>query len=227
MAQRPPAFTKKENTQIDSSFTVDTDKTGVMDMPSVTRLLNRKSLGLTSHQPTAGPITRKAQRRVSLGQDLIEWTDPVLASEADPMGKGLLILAKKGMTSALFLALASATKNTNLPNFVGSAAYAAKQKKSLWSGIQWNPALVPSVWNALVKNGHVELGPPGTNTNIKSNRNIVRAAMGIHQEEWLILVRVGPENACRGILALVSEKSLVSSLPEAIGFIYEPVAKAA
>jgi hypothetical protein len=63
-----------------------------------------------------------------------------------------------------------------------------------------------------VRNGAVEIPPPGTMTNMESSRNVVRSAFGCASMEWLTLVRVGPQNSCRGVLALVSNQSIFQAI---------------
>ena len=55
----------------------------------------------------------------------------------------------------------------------------------------------------------------------------VRAAFGVSLEEYLILVRVGPLSACRGILALISTESRVRSVELQMPVLESPLKKAA
>jgi hypothetical protein len=277
----------KENT---STFTVDHETSDSIDMPSVTKLLNRKSLGLKksppspqpvspvksdsntqpkipppsvkpplpvpepSHMPSSGieisitasdapttieietssspvqsepstptpiavapPRIQRAQRKATRSiQPLIIWEVPLLESGADPLGKGIAIMLKRGATQALFLSITPPPSGSPVPHFVSTATVLPGTKLNLWTGLKWDPTVVPEMWNFFVKSGQVELSPPGTRTNQSSHRNVVRAAFGVLQTEWLLLVRVGTANACRGVVAFTSLQSLLTQLDEAL-----------
>jgi hypothetical protein len=124
-------------------------------------------------------------------------------------------LLEKGAISALFLAITPPPAGSPVPHFLGTAAAFAptgaatsKTKLELWSGLKWDPTVVPELWNYFVRAGFVELSPPGTMTNVASTRNVVRAAFGCAPDEWLTLVSAGTPNACRGVLAILSKASL-------------------
>lgn len=297
-----------------SSFTVDHDSTGVVDMPSVTKLLNRKSLELSGSSkpdskagpnspppipptefsqaappplvpppaseptaivldvPSAAPSSTAAPPSSSGGQPgeitlsisdsdvplqlessggapasphsasatspatakvqaakprperrtatrLVLWDVKQLKNGPDPLGRGLSSLIDKGVQASLFLAITSAPAGSPVPHFNASAAIAGSDRLRVWTGLKWDPTVVPELWNLFVRTGHVELSPPGTQTNIKSNRNVVRAAFGVNQSEWLLLVRAGPASHCRGVLALITQRSLLTELQAAIPLI--------
>jgi hypothetical protein len=137
----------------------------------------------------------------------------MLKGGPDPLGKGLSILLEKGAASALFLAITPPPPGAKIPHFAAAAsAKPTPDKIRLWTGLRWDPAAVPQVWNALLKSGYMEFHPPGLVTNVGSRRNIIRAAFGLAQDEILTLIRVGPVAACRGILAIYSSRSLLIEL---------------
>ena len=53
-------------------------------------------------------------------------------------------------------------------------------------------------------------------TNQISHRNVVRSAFGIQRSECLLILQVGPKDACRGIIAVVSNQSLLDNLKDAL-----------
>jgi hypothetical protein len=146
---------------------------------------------------------------------LLSWTREDLSVGSDPLGKALVSLIDGGVSKALFLAIQSTPGNT-LPVFAASAAVNAGTKSAIWTGLRWDPQVLPDIWNQLVTVGYVELPPPGTMTNMHSARNVSRAAFDIGNEECLALVRVGTAQQCRGILVLTSRKSLIASVKQVL-----------
>ena len=272
-----------------SEFTFDAERTGSVDVPSVTKLLNRKSLGmpeasavpknfnvspdlkLAATQPSKAPaqdqpipievsvsadavpfeLTGNIQISVSEGgsqkapappvakvqlavirehKDLVQlilWDQVQMKGGADPLGRGIAALFEKGAHSALFLSIRAADQTLGVPKFMASACVQPGMKQVLWTGLQWDPKVVPELWNHFIKAGFVELAPPGNLTNEKSTRNVVRGAFGLQKEEWLLLVRAGPPNQCRGVLALLSTRSLVPELKDSLALITAQIPKVA
>jgi hypothetical protein len=171
---------------------------------------------------TAKPRTAE-QRSV---QRMTLWDIKQLKSGNDPLGKGLAILLERGARHALFLSLVAAPAGSPVPHFLASAAIAPRERLKLWTGLRWDPTIVPSLWNLFVRTGHAELPPPGAETDISSNRNVVRAAFGVGHDEWLLLVRTGPVNQCRGVLAVVSDRSMLQALVAASPLLGSPIGAA-
>jgi hypothetical protein len=124
-----------------------------------------------------------------------------------------------GIQRALFLATGPASSGNAAPVFQASAALAEDDKIELWTGLKWDPAVAPDTWNLFVKGGLVELSPPSTQTNVKSNRNVIRAAFGVGKGEWLLLIRAGSAQKCRGVLAVVSSRPILNEIPQAASLI--------
>jgi hypothetical protein len=162
---------------------------------------------------TIQPAKRRSNPTPS--QKLILWDTKVLESGIDPLGKGIALMMKKGALSVLFLSI-TLPPGSPVPHFSSSAAVLPKNKDKIWTGLRWDPTVVPEMWNYFIKSGNVELSPPGTQTVLSSSRNVIRAAFGLQADEWLLLVRAGPANACRGIVAFVSKSSLQTPLVEAL-----------
>jgi hypothetical protein len=137
----------------------------------------------------------------------------LLKGGPDPLGKGLSILLERGAATALFLSISPPPPGAKIPHFTAvAAARPSREKLTIWTGLRWDPANVPQVWNQLLKSGYVEFHPPGNVTHIGSTRNTIRTAFGLGQEEILLLIRVGPVAACRGVLAVYSTRSLLMEL---------------
>lgn len=143
--------------------------------------------------------------------ELLLWEEKMLKAGKDPLAKAITIFLGKGVKSVLFLSITTIA-DSQVPHFVATAAVNPGDKHEIWSGLKWNPQIVPELWNILLQSGFTELAPPGTVTNQQSNRNIMRAALGVSSSETLLLVRVGSKNAYRGIVAFVSDKSMLTSL---------------
>ncbi|MEO7162559.1 MAG: hypothetical protein ABI041_06545 [Bdellovibrionia bacterium] len=231
-------------------FTVGTEEKTDGDMPSVTRLLNRKSLNLNTPskpaipakpsfvapEPIAAPlpppvasvplkvktIVRKQSTSVT---PLSIWEKAQLKGGTDPLGKGIAQLMEKGATCAVFLKIAPPSPESKVPQFVGTAAVLPGKRLAIWTGLRWDPNKSPDAWNQLLKSGVIEFPPPGNHTQLDSQRNAIRGALGVESEEWLLLVRVGPANACRGITVFLSEKSLLLQVKSVLSLLQEPLKK--
>ena len=142
-------------------------------------------------------------------------------SGSDPLGKGLLELAKNGADSAVFLTI-QGTANGQFV-FNATAAFAPAARMSAWAGIRFNPEHFPELWGKLLKDGYAEFSPPGHGTDVGSLRNLARGAFATRNEEWLTFFRAGSPASCRGILVVISKLSLRSAAPSAMRLIGTPV----
>lgn len=231
-----PMADKKDPKEKQGTFDLDADKTGNL-MPGVTKLLQRKSLDLSKSIPTPPasdgptafvsgtsttlpklPVTLKtlpSRRNQATQPELLTWDLNALKNAGDPLGQALSVLMSDGVIHALFLA-PSPIPGKALPDFVAKAAVQAGEKLSFWKGLKWDPLIIPEVWNAFAKLGVLEFPPPGTVTQLQSHRNLMRSAFGIQAEEHLVLIRIGPVDASRGILALVSKMSVIDTLQKVL-----------
>jgi hypothetical protein len=167
--------------------------------------------------------TLKIQQAIRKPQisPLIIWDPNQLDAGTDPLGKGILQLLRKGAHSALFLAITPPAPGGQ-PIFIATAAVLAQQNLNIWTGLRWNPALTPEIWNPFLQTGWIEFPPPSAMTVQSSLRNIIRVAFGISPTEWLLLLRAGPPNHCRGAVAILSKESLISRLTEALPLFAAP-----
>jgi hypothetical protein len=170
-------------------------------------------------------VKRKAAAKPA--RTLIPWTAATLKGSADPLARGITALLEKGSKKALFLVMSAPAPGQTLPQFVASAAVGAGEHAAIWTGLRWDPRVVPDLWNHFVKAGVVELPPPGTNTVLTSARNVVRAAFGVTGEDWLTLTRVGPLEQCRGVLVTISGASVLGPVRAILPLISQPLAKKA
>ncbi len=229
-------------------FTIDGKTEGDISIPSITRLLDRKKLGLQkptqkekqSHKPASTPrpdalstrstapielhtqIQPKVRRGASTPSPLTIWDRSTLTHSHDPMAQALLALLEKGATSALFLSLAP-SQTQSQPTLKSSATLNPGNKKDLWTGLNWNSSITPEVWTGIQQVGYVELSPPGTQTVQTSARNVLRSAFGVGSDEWIYLVRVGPIQSCRGIVAIVSKKTILLDLKSQLSLLNTPL----
>ena len=128
------------------------------------------------------------------------------------MAQAISQLIESGLTSALFIEATDHGTPTESPQFKASAAFAPMSKETLWAGLVWTPAVAPKIWQQLLTLSYVDLTPPETMTVVTSDRNTVRTAFAVDSNEYLILARIGPADDPRGLLALVSSKSIVAEL---------------
>ena len=173
----------------------------------------RNSLADRHSPPSALGLT--ASRASSL-KPLIQWSLETLRQSPDPLAQGLLDLIQNGAQKALFLIQAQNPDSQRVPIFTYSAAFQAQEKTQLWTGLQWDPRLVPDYWSQMIRKGYFELDPSGPETVVTSGRNVTRGAFGLDDHEWLTVMNVGPKEACRGLLAVVSLQSLSAVLPQAL-----------
>ena len=234
-----------------TSFTIEIDTSHTVEVPSINRLLNRRSLNrggsrretdsntntqpfvLPSNEPAtspnvSAPMTRPA-KRPRLVQKLVIWTIDLLRNSPDPFGKGIAKLFERGANGALFLSLAYGAQGRTQADIecTSTAAVAAETKINIWTGLKWMPSSVPQAWDQLIRQGSIEISPPSADTLAVSYRSMMRTAFGLLPGEWLLLVRVGPERSCRGIIAFISPHSLYKYLPEVSKLFLNPVASEA
>jgi hypothetical protein len=155
------------------------------------------------------------------------WDNTNLSSSQDPLAQGLTKLLVKGATSALFLRIGAPEGGSKVPVFWAKSAVSPKHRMEIWTGLKWDPALVSDMWRHFVREGFIELTPPATRTNERSNRNMVRGAFGVAKDEWFTMVRVGPANACRGVIAIVSTNTLRPDLDKLLPLFHSAVSSSA
>lgn len=140
---------------------------------------------------------------------------------SDPLGKGIARLMEKGATSTLFLSIFPPPPGFKIPQFTATATSRPEQLLTLWTGLRWDPNKSPEIWDVLSKAGTIEFSPPGTYTQLESQRNVIRSALGVQAEEWLLLVRVGTTAACRGIVIFLSKKSLLLEVKSVLSLLQQ------
>lgn len=173
--------------------------------------------------PASSPRIQTTKRKsTEPARALIQWDLATLKSGSDPLGKGIAIIFEKGAKHLLFLSILPPLASSPVPQFISKATVLASSKLPLWTGLKWDPSLVPDVWNQFIKTGRVEFAPPGALTIQTSHRNVIRAAFGIAPSEWLLLLRAGPADQIRGIIAIVSTQTLLTELATALPFILGP-----
>lgn len=170
-------------------------------------------------------ITRKISR--SEQKKLILWPVEILQSTPDPLAKAILFFLQKGAVQALFLGATPSPNGSQFPHFASIAAVQPQNKLAIWTGLKWDPTIVPELWDAFVISGCIELSPPGTLTNVSSHRNVVRSSFGLTKSEWLLIARVGPANACRGVVAIISPKSILNEFEQVKSILSTPISSKA
>lgn len=171
-------------------------------------------------------IHRAPKREGARAKKLLEWSLESFSKSPDPLARALAVLVPKGVSAGVFLAIQPPSAEGKTPHFSAAAAFADKSRMRTWKGLIWDPTLLPDLWNQFIHSGNVELPPPGANTTITSARNVVRSAFGVEPGEWITLLRVGPPNACRGVLALISTQSLQKALGPVLPLVHAAVKKA-
>ena len=160
------------------------------------------------------PIIRTAPKPSSQNPapEIKTWDLEQLSQNPDPLGKAIIEMSQRGTDCALFLSITPPEGSSTAPFFRATAGIHSEKRIPLWRGIQWKPELFKDLWNAFLKSGQIELGPTSTQSASTPAKNAMRAALGTLPSEWLILVRVGSPQSCRGVIAFFSKQSLLSEL---------------
>ena len=224
-----------------TSFTIEIDNSHTMEVPSINRLLNRRSLhrngteGTLADTPvqtgtetieTSPPLaetaasfenqalTTKPAKRPRQIKKLTLWTLESLKQSPEPFAQGIASMIDRGANGALFLSLVYGSKGRTQADIecTSTAAAAPQTKINIWTGLKWMPSTVPQAWDQLIRHGSVEIPPPSADTLAVSYRSMLRTAFGLLPTEWLLLIRVGSERACRGIVAFTSQQTLYPEL---------------
>ncbi len=222
----------QKNASPEPGFTHDSEHSGAQEVPSISLLLKRKKLSLVNReaQKTEVSLILEAPQALRLDphpqskiqpapkkknasvKKLLRWDAQSFSKSPDPLARALSVLIQKGVTAGVFLAIQPPPPGEALPRFFSTSAFADLARLRVWRGLIWDPTLLPDLWREFAQTGLVELPPPGANTTLMSARNVVRSAFGVESEEWITLLRVGPSEACRGVLALISSHTLAETL---------------
>ncbi len=260
----------------DPNYTVDGDQTQTGQMPGITRLLNRKKLGLSTPSaasvpvptppsspiPTAAPAqaekveaapreivisdsaeTLEFELRAQIGsasppsteapgeapalsvakvqraknverrspERLKQWNSSELSSGTTPIEKALVVLMAQGGKSSLWMELKGALPPAESTLcFGGTAFLGSREQAETWTGLKWTPGLTPDLWEQLSSVRYLEFAPPGPETLVTSSRNLIRAAFGVQINEFLLLLPAGSQQGIHGVLAVLSQVSLVT-----------------
>lgn len=232
---KPPSGNR--NDQPNSPFTLDVPDGDAVEMPSVTKLLNRKKLGLVpssetrtmtraSLNPTPKPsapipgqpqIQRVQPRNArSKGPKIAHWTTESLAAADDSFQKAVHFLIQKGARQALLLTPHSGTPAGQAPTrFDALCAFMTEEKEELWSGLSLSPNVIPDVWKKIFSQGFYEIIPSLSLNGQDPSAAFIIKAFGLKPTEFFIIIRCGSPKACTGLLALVSTFSLTKEISAA------------
>ncbi|MBI4924893.1 MAG: hypothetical protein HY843_03130 [Bdellovibrio sp.] len=198
--------------------------------PDIARKTKKTPLKIASNTNCKSPSIQRGSRKNFKEQkatEIVIWELGQLETQKDPLALGIKFLFQSGVKNILFLSIQPDPGGSVIPHFQSSATVSPRERLMLWTGLKWQPRIVPEVWNQFVKTGFVELPPPATMTNIMSTRNVIRGAFGITHQEWLSLIRVGELSSCRGVIAAISEKSLKDVALETLKILGQTVLKKA
>lgn len=174
-------------------------------------------------QPRIQPASRK--HRATQHEVLIQWHLTDLLASHDPLARGLSHLLKNGAYAAVFLSIQPPPGELKIPVFHATAAIGPTPYFRLWTGLRWNPETVSAFWKRILNSGYMILAPTESHTNPSSGKYLVRGAFGLAPDEWLTILQVGPMEACRGVLAVVSKVPLEGFLEEGSSLLRQAPAK--
>jgi hypothetical protein len=213
-------------------FSVKPERDDISEVPSITKLLNRKkivsSTGTISRlTPPDSPVSDRhatkltpvskvtaiqkgSRRSTAKSAPLAEWKPSELNQSPDSMKQAIHALYDvKLIQSALYLENApTVSGGVATPSFVAVAAVSAKAKHTIWKGLQWDPQVFPEVWKVLTTKGYAEFQPGIRNANC--------AVFAVDGMSWLTLIRVGSTDRCEGLVAIISQASLVLPLSKVL-----------
>lgn len=176
---------------------------------------------------TAKKSAGRRNRSVTPQKPLIVWTPSALKSDRDPLAQALTAFLSYGVTQALFLAIQPPPPGSTAPIFAATAAVNAGAKAAIWAGLNWDPSILPHVWAQIISVGFSEQPPPGSMTDIQSARNVARSAFDVGSDEFLVIIRVGNTQLCRGLLVLISPKSMLGHVQKLMSTLSATAASAA
>lgn len=241
MAVTRSSVKKKDPTRTDANgqpiFTLDSATNEPAEVPTITKLLNRRKLKGAQKTSAAGapasPADRPAdarpqiqkvvKRAISSAQRrLIIWTRPELAQSEDQVCRALHLLCEtQNVQQAVLLNLFEQS------TYRVTHGLEAGEKAALWTGLSFHPSASPEVWQLLSTQGVVEAPgenelPPARQTTAESSAlRFIRNLFGVQPEERLVIFRQGTGSRCQGILAVVSEHPLGPAVPKAVQILRE------
>jgi hypothetical protein len=228
--------------QPNSPFTLDHTEGDPVEMPSVTKLLNRKKLGLktssSSNKAATAPVSKSDSTKSNIaGQPKIQrvqprkgrakqvkisrWSQESLAQADDTFQKAVHYLVQKGARQALLLtpdapvSSGSSAHDHAAIRFEALCAYMTEDRAELWSGLSLSPSLIPDIWERLLTKGIFEIVPSVSLSSQSESAAFLIKAFGLKPTEFFVIIRCGSSNACTGLLALVSSHSLAKEIAAA------------
>lgn len=155
---------------------------------------------------------------------LIAWTQKELNQSADPLAQFVMNSLKSGVSHGLFLSI-MVSSGSKAPQFVATAFFGGSDMTGVWQGLKWDPRITPQIWKKLIQDGFIDLPPPSADTNVTSERNLARNAVGANTKAHALIVRVGPATQCRGLVVLLSGTSMAKWAEDNSKLAFTPVAK--
>ena len=230
-----------------SAFSLD-DKTG-MQIPSVTRLLNRvdiqramqdKKTALTPAPfrapvaPPAAPPKPVAVAAVLPAQSkkqrtqvpLAKWKKEFLERSKENLSQAASQIVAAGGEHILSLAKNALLKSARDAWLANAAFTESAYFENCWKGLRWEAKSLPGILKILATEGVVEIEPAGPAST--EEMASLRKVCGARPNEWVTLLRVGSASDFRGILLMISQKSVAEKARSLISSLATPpVAKAA
>lgn len=228
MSQKPK---KTKSDAPEAVFTVDADSSGVVEMPSITKLLNRKKLSVTKVStsseapsltpvPTSATIQPAARRKSATTNDALRrWTAESLSKTVDPILSGLRYLSTKASIRAVFFRPIIGSGSGAKVLFHSAAAFAAGESETLWTGLGFEGSVIPDLWNELMQRGWLD---PSSTTHAQTQEDLrlFRRFLGLSSDKWVTLIRCGSAETCTGVLAFVSSDPLTDHVRSAFPHLF-------
>lgn len=219
------------------AFTVDPELANSGEVPSITKLLNRKTLEAKASEPAAlkispmqeapaiatsvAPAASKPEIRV-IGtlrdrrtSNRLELWDLGRMKQSTNLQEKLAhdLFDKRILHSCLFLSTAPKPPGEMTPHFVAQAAAGDRVHLSTWTGIRWITSQTPLIWNSMMRSRCFSL--MGTSQgSLQQEEQIWRSAMGIPAQLVVTLIRIGTASQPQGVLVCVSQQPITDSKVE-------------
>ncbi|OFZ79795.1 MAG: hypothetical protein A3K03_08450 [Bdellovibrionales bacterium RIFOXYD1_FULL_44_7] len=179
-------------------------QTAVPSKPPIppARTTNEKSFmtqTLSTQTPNVKPVLRKAERRSS--KRLIKWEIDQLKSATDMIRKTAAGFFAASAEAVLFLP--ADTDKTNGLKFIATAGCGPRETLALWTGIKFDPVIMPGVWKSVLSIGAIEVA------NVAESR-VFREVFGAQETDRVTVFRIGPASEVSGIIVVISKNSLAN-----------------
>jgi len=139
---------------------------------------------------------------------MVQWSLKELKKSKSKFAQKIVQVAQEGVEEVLYFEpLPSPPGSTQISNlFLASSAMATEKKWLIWQGLQIGPQSLPKLWQKIAQSGGAEFEPD------EALKTGLRAAFGTESKEWITFLALYKKGNIEGVIAFVSQKSVISCL---------------